>query len=96
MMCTLWTKPALCLVLTSILLGGCGDSRMERAGSGAAIGAGVGIAVGAVCCADPFHGAAVGGLIGGASGAAVGAILDRPLFFNHQNQYWPYDNMKNY
>jgi hypothetical protein len=74
------------------LVSGCGDTRAERAGSGAVIGGVTGIAVGMICCADPFDGAQVGGLIGAGAGAAIGAISNRPLFFNHESQYWPYDS----
>jgi len=74
-----------------LLLSGCGDTRLERAGSGAVIGGVAGIAVGTICCSDPFHGAQVGGLIGAAGGAAIGAISNKPLFFNHEAEYWPYD-----
>ena len=74
-----------------LLLAGCGDTRLERAGSGAVIGGTVGFAVGAVCCMNPPAGIPVGTAIGAGAGAIVGALLSEPLFFNHEAQYWPYD-----
>lgn len=74
------------------LLTACGDTRVERAGSGAVIGGVTGLAVGIICCGDPFDGAQIGGLIGAAGGAALGALTPRPLFFNHEGEYWPYES----
>ena len=70
----------LCLSLTA-----CGDSRLERAGSGAAIGAGIGIASGFVCCNNPGKGTQNGLIIGVAAGALIGFLIDSPLFFNSGN-----------
>ncbi len=85
-------KPTITALLSLLLLTACGDTRIERAGSGAVIGGVVGGGIGAVCCADPLHGFGVGAAIGAASGAAIGAISNKPLFFNHESEYWPYDN----
>lgn len=74
-----------------LLLSACGDTRVERAGSGAVIGAATGFAVGAVCCMDPPHGMLVGTYVGMGVGALTGALLSEPLFFNHETEYWPYD-----
>jgi hypothetical protein len=55
-----------------LLLAGCGESRLDRGLSGAAIGAGVGGAAGAAT-----GGSAVGGaVLGGAAGAAAGVLTD--------------------
>lgn len=83
-------KPAFALLCASLLLlGGCGESRIERAGSGAVIGGVTGGAVGALCCIGTGVGA--GAAIGAGAGALVGAALSEPLFMNHEAQYWPYD-----
>ena len=72
------------LVLTVMLmLSACGDSRLERTGSGAAIGAGVGYAGGALCCGDPGGSGQSGLFIGMVVGALVGYLVDEPLFFNY-------------
>ena len=84
-------RPSLLLMCALLMLAGCGDTRLERAGSGAVIGGVAGLAVGTLCCGDPFDGAQLGGLIGAAGGAAIGTISPRPLFFNHEGEYWPYD-----
>lgn len=84
-------RSSLLLMCALFMLTGCGDTRLERAGSGAVIGGVAGLAVGTICCGDPFDGAQLGGLIGAAGGAAIGAISPRPLFFNHEGEYWPYD-----
>lgn len=68
-----------------LMLNGCGDSRIERAGSGAAIGAGIGIASGFVCCNNPGQGTQNGLIIGAAAGALIGFLIDSPLFFNSGN-----------
>lgn len=81
-----------CLVALSLLLSGCGDTRLERAGNGAILGMFAGGAVGALCCADPIDGIGIGAAIGAAGGAAIGALSPRPLFFNHESEYWPYDS----
>lgn len=79
------------IVACALLLSGCGDTRVERAGSGAVIGGVTGFAVGAVCCMNPPAGIAAGTAIGAGVGAVTGALLSEPLFFNHEAQYWPYD-----
>lgn len=71
------------------LLTACGETRVERVGSGAVIGGTVGAAAGALCCLGSGVGA--GALIGASAGAITGAVLDEPLFFNHEAEYWPYD-----
>lgn len=58
---------------TALMLGGCGNTRGERALSGGAIGA----ATGAAGAAIIGGGVAGGALLGGAAGAAIGAITDR-------------------
>lgn len=55
--------------LLALALSGCGETRSDRALSGAGIGAGVG-AVGGAAAGAPLAGAA----IGGAAGAATGAL----------------------
>ena len=68
-----------------LALNACGDSRLERAGSGAAIGAGAGIATGFLCCQDPGQGTQNGLIVGAIAGALIGYIIDSPLFFNSGN-----------
>lgn len=62
------------LVLSSLLIGSfclaaCGNTKGERALSGAGIGAGIGAVGSAVTGGSPWTGAAVGGVVGGATGA---------------------------
>ena len=59
------------LLCACMLLNGCGNSRLQSTGTGAAVGAGVGLASGFLCCRDAkdaepglFIGMAVGALIG--------------------------------
>lgn len=60
------------IVAVALMLTACGQSKSDRALSGAAIGAGTGAVGGAL-----LGGHAVGGaLIGGAVGAAAGAMTD--------------------
>jgi hypothetical protein len=59
-------------VLTAVGLSACGETRGERALSGAGIGAGIGAAGAAVTGGNVLGGAAVGG----AAGAATGAVTD--------------------
>ena len=74
------------LLSVSLLLTACGDSRLERTGSGAAIGAGIGLGSGYLCCQNPGKGAEAGLFIGMAVGALIGFILDEPLFFNNSSR----------
>ncbi|MEM6487105.1 MAG: YMGG-like glycine zipper-containing protein [Pseudomonadota bacterium] len=57
---------------TALGLAACGDSRLERTTSGAAIGAAGGAAIGALGGAP-----GVGAAAGAAAGGAVGALTDR-------------------
>ena len=76
-------KTTTCLLLVAaVSLAGCGETRNERAASGALIGAGTGAAIGAVTAGNPGAGAVVGGAIGAGVGAAAGALSDRPWFNN--------------
>ena len=52
-----------------MLLAACGNTKGERALSGAGIGAGVGAVGSAVTGGSPWTGAAIGGVVGGATGA---------------------------
>lgn len=79
------------LLVATLLLSACGDTRLERAGSGAVIGGTIGFGVGAVCCMNPPAGIGLGTAIGAGVGAVTGALLSEPLFMNHEAQYWPYD-----
>jgi len=58
----------------ALLLSACGETKNDRALSGAAIGAGTGAVAGALVAGNPAGGAAVGAVVGGATGAAVGAL----------------------
>lgn len=60
--------PLIFFMLLLIGLTGCGQSRSDRALSGAGIGAGAG-AVGGALLGNPAAGAAVGGAAGAATGA---------------------------
>jgi hypothetical protein len=55
---------------TALLLAACGESKSDRALSGAGIGAGVGAVGGALVGGSPVTGA----VVGGAAGAATGAL----------------------
>lgn len=83
------------LLISALLLSGCGETRIERAGSGAVIGGVTGFAVGTVCCGNPPAGMGLGAAIGAGVGAVTGALLSEPLFMNHEAQYWPYDLNQN-
>lgn len=61
------------MILSTIALAACGNTRGERALSGAGIGAGVGAVGSAVTGGSVLGGAAVGGLAGG----AIGAVTNR-------------------
>lgn len=65
---TLTTSVAALMLLTA-----CGDSRSDRALSGAGLGAGAGAVGGALIGGSPVTGAVVGGAVG----AATGALTDR-------------------
>lgn len=70
-------KPHIILAATSLFaLAACGETKNDRALSGAGIGAATGAAVGAAVAGNPWGGAAVGGAIGAGAGAAVGALTD--------------------
>lgn len=70
-------KLASTLILSSALaLAACGETKQDRALSGAGIGAAGGAALGAAVAGNPWGGAAVGGAIGAGAGAAVGALTD--------------------
>lgn len=56
----------------ALMVAGCGESRLDRGLSGAAIGAGVGGATGAVTGTSTLGGA----VLGGAAGAATGILTD--------------------
>ena len=58
---------------TLLLLTACGDSKTDRALSGAGIGAGAGALGSAILGGNPVGGA----VIGGAVGAAGGALTDK-------------------
>ncbi len=60
------------LALTAPVLAGCGQTKGERALSGAGIGAGAGAVGGALAGGSLITGAA----IGAAAGAVVGAVTD--------------------
>ena len=57
------------IILSTIALAACGNTRTERGLSGAGIGAGVGAVGSALTGGSPWTGAAVGGVVGGATGA---------------------------
>ena len=61
------------LVASTLAIAGCGNSKGERALSGAGIGAGVGAAAGAITGGSPITGA----LVGAGVGAATGALTDK-------------------
>ena len=67
-------KFAIILIATSsLLVTACGNTKGERAWSGAGIGAGAGAVGTALTGGNPWGGAVVGGLAGG----AVGALTDK-------------------
>lgn len=68
-------KPAHLLAVFSVFaLAACGETKEDRALSGAGIGAATGAAAGALVAGNPWGGAAVGGVVGGAVGSTVGAL----------------------
>jgi hypothetical protein len=56
----------------ALALAACGESKLDRGLSGAAIGAGAGAAAGAVTGGSVVR----GGLLGGATGGAAGVLTD--------------------
>ncbi|MES2985317.1 MAG: hypothetical protein V4735_09040 [Pseudomonadota bacterium] len=72
------------LLATLLSVSACGDTRLERTGSGAAIGGGIGVASGFLCC-DAGKGAQSGLFIGMAVGALIGFLVEHPLFFNYHD-----------
>ena len=62
---------ALLLTVSALALAGCGESKTDRALSGAGIGAAAGAATGAVTGGSVLGGAAIGGAAGGAAGAVT-------------------------
>lgn len=56
------------IIITSSLIAACGESKTDRALSGAGIGAGTGAVGGAILGGDPVTGAVVGGAVGAAAG----------------------------
>lgn len=67
-------KFAIILIATSsLLVAACGNTKDERALSGAGIGAGAGAVGTALTGGNPWGGAVIGGLAGG----AVGALTDK-------------------
>jgi uncharacterized membrane protein len=69
-------------VALPLLLGACGDTRIERTGSGAVAGGVAGGLTGFVCCGNPGHNAGQGAVIGAAIGALIGFLLDHPIIFD--------------
>lgn len=59
------------MILPLVAVSACGNTKGERALSGAGIGAGVGAAGSAITGGSVLGGAAVGGLAGGAIGAVT-------------------------
>jgi hypothetical protein len=60
-------------IFAALMLAACGNTKGERALSGAGIGAGAGAIGSAVTGGNPWAGAAVGGVAGG----VVGAVTDK-------------------
>ena len=60
-------------IVAALGLSACGNTRSERALSGAGIGAGIGAAGAAVTGGSVLGGA----VVGGAAGAATGAVTDK-------------------
>jgi hypothetical protein len=67
---------ALVTAMSLLALTACGQTKEDRAASGALIGAGTGAVVGAAVAGSPAGGALVGGAIGAGAGAAAGALTD--------------------
>jgi hypothetical protein len=64
---------ALVAVVLGLGLAGCGDTRLERGGTGAGIGAAAGAATSGLTGGSILGGA----LLGGAAGGAAGALTDK-------------------
>jgi osmotically inducible lipoprotein OsmB len=60
---------ALSCVVLALSLTACGNTKSDRALSGAGIGAGAGAIGGALVGGNPVGGAAIGAVVGGAAGA---------------------------
>ena len=58
-------------VISALALGACGNTKGERALSGAGIGAGAGAVGTAITGGNPWAGAAIGGVAGGVVGAVT-------------------------
>lgn len=63
----------LTIATSALLLTACGETKQDRALSGAGIGAGVGAVGSAITGGSPWTGA----VVGGAAGAATGALTDK-------------------
>lgn len=63
--------PAILLATTALALAACGESKTDRAISGAGIGAAAGAATGAATGGSVLGGAVLGGAAGGATGAVT-------------------------
>jgi hypothetical protein len=72
------------LVVTTVVLAGCGTSQADRTSGGAATGAGTGAVIGLV--GGPI-GVGVGALIGAGVGAGTGAAVE-PSHFNLGTPPW--------
>ena len=73
---------AICLSISVLSLGACGNTTGDRALSGAGIGAGIG-AVGGLMVGAPLEGAAIGGALGAGTGALTNRSqidLGRPVW----------------
>ncbi len=62
-----------CIACAALFTAACGNTKGERALSGAGIGAGAGAVGTAITGGNPWAGAAVGGAVGG----VVGAVTDK-------------------
>lgn len=70
-------------IAATLALSACGETKADRALSGAALGAGGGAVIGALTVGAPVQGAA----IGGALGAAAGALTDTDQI-NFGKPFW--------
>lgn len=62
---------SMAVVTLCMLTAACGNTKGDRALSGAGIGAGVGAAGAAITGGNPVTGAAIGGAVGAATGAST-------------------------